>query len=261
MGGSTGSLATSTTEDFAGDALAGLALLAARPEIDRAHVGLLGHSEGADVAAIAAARSSNVAFIVMMAGVSLRGDVVLRHQAEDSARALGGTEAQVAAVVAAHQRVTEATRTGADAGELSQALRGLMHAQIEAQPAARAAIADIDAYIDKAMPAALAQNQSAWMKFFVGFDPAPVLSQVKCPVLALFGERDTQVRPDLNRGPLEAAFAKGGNTRATVKIYPEANHLFIKAVTGQVSEYPALEKVFVPGFLDDLANWVRSVTR
>jgi hypothetical protein len=42
----------------------------------------------------------------------------------------------------------------------------------------------------------------------------------------------------------------------TIKIYPEANHLFIKAVTGSVAEYPALEKAFVPGLLDDLAAWV-----
>jgi hypothetical protein len=95
----------------------------------------------------------------------------------------------------------------------------------------------------------------------VGFDPATAFAQVKCPVFALFGEKDTQVRPDLNRAPLEAGFRKGGNTRVTVKVYPEANHLFVKAVTGQVWEYPTLEKVFVPGFLDDLVAWVRSVTR
>jgi len=31
---------------------------------------------------------------------------------------------------------------------------------------------------------------------------------------------------------LEAAFAKGGNARVTVKLDPDANHLFMKAVTG-----------------------------
>ena len=48
-----------------------------------------------------------------------------------------------------------------------------MRAQIEPQPNVRAAIGDIDAYIDKALPAALAESQSAWLQFFVGFDPAP----------------------------------------------------------------------------------------
>ena len=55
VGGSTGSLADATLESFADDALAALGLLRARSEIDRARVGLIGHSEGAIVAAIAAA--------------------------------------------------------------------------------------------------------------------------------------------------------------------------------------------------------------
>ena len=49
-GGSTGNIAMATTADFADDALAGVALLASRPEIDHAHIGIFGHSEGADVA-------------------------------------------------------------------------------------------------------------------------------------------------------------------------------------------------------------------
>ena len=55
IGGSTGNTGASTTADFAGDALAGLALLAGRPEIDRTRIGIWGHSEGATVAALAAA--------------------------------------------------------------------------------------------------------------------------------------------------------------------------------------------------------------
>ena len=97
--------------------------------------------------------------------------------------------------------------------------------------------------------------------YFLAFDPADSLAKVKCPVLAIFGAKDTQVPPSLNRQPLEAALAKAGNTRLTVKVYPEANHLFIKANTGQATEYPMLEKVFVPGVLDDLASWVKTVAR
>ena len=108
-GGSTGSIAMATTADFADDALAGVALLASRPEIDHANIGVFGHSEGADVSAIAAAKAPDrIAFIIMMAGISIPGDAVLRYQAEDSARALGGTDEQVAHVLKAHRQVTDA---------------------------------------------------------------------------------------------------------------------------------------------------------
>jgi pimeloyl-ACP methyl ester carboxylesterase len=262
-GGSTGNIAMATTADFADDALAGVALLASRPEIDHAHIGIFGHSEGADVSAIAAAKAPDrMAFIIMMAGMSIRGDAVLRYQAENSARALGGTDEQVANVLKAHRQFTDAVRANATSADLSDALRTLMKAQLEGRPAAaKAAIGDVDAFISKSLPVALAQTQSPWLRNFVGFDPADFLTKVKCPVFAIFGAKDTQVPPSLNRQPLEAALAKAGNTRLTVKVYPEANHLFIKANTGQPTEYPTLEKVFVPGVLEDLASWVKGVAR
>ena len=46
VGGSSGSNADSTFEDFAGDALAGVGYLKGRKEIDPAKIGLIGHSEG-----------------------------------------------------------------------------------------------------------------------------------------------------------------------------------------------------------------------
>lgn len=260
VGGSSGDLRTSTTADFAADALAGLAFLAARPDIVPTRIGLFGHSEGAVAAAIAASRSSRVAFIVMMAGTAVRGDQVLRRQARDVARQLGATEAQVATITAAHRKLTDAIMSGAASDVLAADIRELSRAQIAGQSqAVRAAIGDVDAYIERAMPATLAQMQSPWMKAFLELDPATVIAQVKCPILALFGSLDTQAPPDLNRAPLEAAAARGGNSRLTVKVYPQANHLFIKAVTGSVAEYPTLEKVFVPGLLDDVTAWIDGV--
>ncbi len=261
VGGSSGADSDPTTEDFAGDALAGLALLAARPEIRRSAIGLLGHSEGAVVAAIAAARSTDVAFIVMMAGTAIRGDEVLRAQASDLARASGATPEQLTRILDAHRALIDAIRAGAGPDALTKIIRTLARAQIDAMPAAqRQAIGDPDAFIDRTMPAQLHAMQSRWMRFFVDFDPASVLEKVHCPVLALFGGKDMQVPPSTNRAPLEAALAKGGNRRVTLKVYPNANHLFIKAVTGSPAEYATLEKAFVPGFVDYVAGWITGAT-
>lgn len=94
VGESTGSLATATTEDFAGDALAAVAQLRTMDGIDPKRVGILGHSEGAIVAAIAAAKSPDVAFIVMLAGTAVAGNEVLLQQARDMAVAQGSTPEQ-----------------------------------------------------------------------------------------------------------------------------------------------------------------------
>lgn len=260
-GGSTGNIAMATTEDFAGDALAGVALLAARPDIDRKHIGVFGHSEGGAVAAIAAAKSpESVGFIIMMAGGAVSGATVLHQQAGDGARELGATGAQVARIMAAQQKAFDAVAANAPVSVLTDAVRELVTAQLEGRPeAARAAIGDTAAAVERILPTGVAQLNNPWMRYFVTTDPATFIARVKCPAFAAFGSKDTQVPVSLHKAPLEAALAKGGNTRVTVKVYPDANHLFIKANTGQVSEYATLPKVFVPEFLDDLVAFVKRV--
>jgi hypothetical protein len=94
------------------------------------------------------------------------------------------------------------------------------------------------------------------MKYFLKYDPAPALEKVKCPVLMLFGEKDLQVPPHQNKGPMENALQKGGNKDYKSVVLPSANHLFQQAETGSSSEYPKLPKEFVPGFLDTMSTWV-----
>ena len=84
------------------------------------------------------------------------------------------------------------------------------------------------------------------MRFFIRFDPSTALRRVSAPVLALFGGRDLQVPEAVNRARLEKALNDAGNRDVTIKVYPEANHLFMKAVTGQLAEYATLPKTFVP---------------
>ena len=50
-----------------------------------------------------------------------------------------------------------------------------------------------------------------WFRYFIKYDPEPVLQKVKCPVLALNGELDLQVPADQNLPAIEAALKAGGN--------------------------------------------------
>lgn len=260
VGQSTGSIATSTTADFGDDALAGIARLASMPEIDPARIGLLGHSEGAAAAAIAAAKSPAVKFVVLLAGAALPGDVVTRRQAADGARAMGADAETVAKIEAAHRAMTEAVRRGATADEVAVALKALMTAQVEgAPPSQRAMVGDVPAWVEKNYRPHLAQISSPWMRFFTTFDPADALQKVTVPVFAAFGALDTQVLTELNEAPMRQALA--GNARAAIKVYPEANHLFQRAKTGLVTEYATLEKAFLPGLLDDVTTWILTATR
>jgi len=80
MGGSSPGSPTATSENYAGDVLAGVEFLKDREEVDPRHIGLIGHSEGGMIAPMAAIRSKDVSFIVMMEGTGLPGDEAIQLQ-------------------------------------------------------------------------------------------------------------------------------------------------------------------------------------
>jgi uncharacterized protein len=80
VGGSTGDTMQSTTADFAEDVLVGVEYLKGRKEIDPKRIGLIGHSEGGMVGPLAASRSKDVAFVVMLGGMGLTGEQILYVQ-------------------------------------------------------------------------------------------------------------------------------------------------------------------------------------
>ena len=56
--------------------------------------------------------------------------------------------------------------------------------------------------------------------------------------------------------PLEQALRDGNHPDYTVRVLPQANHLFVTATTGSPREYATLEKVFVPEFLPLITEWI-----
>ncbi len=259
VGGTTGSTALSTSDDFAGDALAAVAYLTSRSEIDATRIGLCGHSEGGIVAPLAASRSTDVAFIVLLAGPALSGEHIMLAQAEAIGRAQGAPAAAIEKNAAMQKRIFAAVR-GGTMPALRAELRQEGLAQIAALPEAqRTAVGDPGAYIDRVLDAQLKAVSSPWFRYFLDYDPVPALEAVRCPVLAIYGEKDLQVVPLAgNRSALEAAMARGGNRNLTVTVVPAANHLFQAAKAGVPGEYALLEKAFAPGFLDTLTAWIQA---
>jgi fermentation-respiration switch protein FrsA (DUF1100 family) len=100
-----------------------------------------------------------------------------------------------------------------------------------------------------------------WRRAFAAYDPAPMLSKVRCPVLVMNGNLDLQVLADQNVPAIEAALQKGGDRRVTVKRFPKLNHLFQTATTGLPDEYHQIDETIAPVVLETMANWLRSVAK
>jgi uncharacterized protein len=261
VGGSTGDVANVTSEDFAGDIAAAVAMLKGRPDINPKQIGLLGHSEGGIIAPMVADRSSDVAFVILMAGPGMSGGQIVVQQLADLLKAQGQPQAVIDQAVASQEQVVAAVATGEGWDAVKALLRTQAQAQIEALPVEqRTALGDEQAAVDKAVQAQVDMLNSPWYKFFITYDPTPALTKLKIPVLALFGGKDLQVAAAPNEQAIKAALAQGGNTRVTSKVYRDANHLFQPATTGSVDEYAKL-KTFVPGLLDDMVQWIKGTIK
>jgi hypothetical protein len=112
----------------------------------------------------------------------------------------------------------------------------------------------------KALESGLGRVNSPWFRFFLTFEPRTVLAKVRCPVLALNGEKDLQVPPEQNLPAIESALKSGGNDRVTTKKLPGLNHLFQHCKTGAPSEYASIEETFAPEALTLMADWIVATT-
>ena len=246
VGKSTGAFANATTFDFADDALAEVAALRARPEVARAHVGIVGHSEGSTVAAIAAAKSADVAFIVLMAGPALSGDQILDLQRAWVSKAAGVSARKLAESQAEWHKVYAILKKEKDAGAAREKLRAIYDGLSDADRREIDHNGGFDAQVKEVL--------SPWFRTFITLDPRTFLAKVKVPVLALDGERDRQVPPDRNLPEMRKALAHDRDV--TVRELPGLNHLFQTAETGAPVEYGHIDETMSPAALTLVSDWI-----
>ena len=239
VGGSNGDLGQSTLSDFAEDALAGVRFLVARDDIDGSRVGLIGHSEGGIVAPLAASRSRDIAFVVLLAGTGVPGADVMDLQMQLHLRLLGLDEDTIEAAAAEKRKLNKLIAAGGPAAAITEQLASLKRAQ--GDPTA-------------VQPTDVAGMMTPWMLSFLTHDPRPVLAEIGIPVLALNGELDFQVDPDQNLEDMRVALK--GNDRATLLRFPKLNHLFQTAETGALVEYGQIEETLAPMVLDLIRDWI-----
>jgi pimeloyl-ACP methyl ester carboxylesterase len=251
VGGSSGNVDDATSEDFAGDVLAGIDYLKTRREIDPKRIGLIGHSEGGLIAPMAAVRSPEVAFIVLMAGPGLPGDELLYLQGSALAKAAGASDAAIAGNRAAQERIFTIVKTEKDPAAAGAKLARVRQDLVAAVPDSQ------KASLDAMLQAQIKQVSTPWFRYFLSYDPRPVLSKVKCPVLAIDGELDLQVPFGPNLEAIGAALKAGGNVHVTLVHPPGLNHLFQTATTGSPAEYSRIEETIAPAALDTITEWIR----
>lgn len=254
FGASEGDHMGSTVTDFASDAAAALAFLAAQPKIDRDALGILGHSEGGLAAPRVAAGNAEVDFLVLLAPPGEPLDALVLRQGRDTFRQRGigedlidramAIEAENLALLADESRATDA---------LQETLRARAALRGERFSADELALLGLD---DAAVETGISLSSTAWFRSLLREDPAVHLKAVDVPVLVLFGENDVQVVAEVNAPLVEQALAAAGNEDFEVRLLPGLNHLFQRSASGAVSEYALIEETFAPEALEMIGDWI-----
>jgi pimeloyl-ACP methyl ester carboxylesterase len=243
IGASTGDRSQATSEDYAQDALAGIEFLKKHPEIDPKRIGLIGHSEGSIIASLVSAQSQDIAFIVMLAGPGLPGEEY-NYQFEKSInRVLGRSEETIDSIIALQKRIFAVLKSEKDTEKARAKLRQILENLEPPMP-------------EDAIQVNLKRYLSPWFRYSITYDPAPVLHKVKCPVLALFGEKDVHVPHEGNFEGVKQALKNAGNPDYRVELLPDLNHLFQTAPTGAPSEYARIEETIAPKVLELIGSWI-----
>ncbi|MBK8136029.1 MAG: alpha/beta fold hydrolase [Chloroflexi bacterium] len=260
-GRSGGDYASATIEDFADDAEAALTYLLTRPEIDATRIGVLGHSEGGVVAANMVEAGAPVAFYVLMAGPAVNGADLLAEQNRRLYAAEGQTEEAAESQIAFITEMFPLILNGDSLGVsllLDSRIREQLASLTEEQ---LAQIGDVEAFIEQTVRGQLTDFSRPWWPYFLRYDPAEAWVTVSVPVLAVFGELDTQVDADQNATALQTALeASPASSSFEIVTLDGANHLFQLAATGGVSEYAVLQPRFIDAFLPTITEWILEQT-
>ncbi|HWZ02487.1 MAG TPA: alpha/beta fold hydrolase [Mucilaginibacter sp.] len=247
-----------TSVDFSYDVEASLNYLETRPDIDKKHLGLIGHSEGGMIAPMVASRRKDVAFIVLWGGPGVSGAQILTEQSGLGLKEKGMDSVSVAAYKKLHFSILSLFATSATQADLDRQIPPVVEAWKKDQTqktlndlnVPNATMGDIEKVYN-------GMYSSGWLRFFISYDPATALSKVKCPVLAVTGGKDTQVDATENLGRIKEVLTKSGNRDFEVKTIPGVNHLFQTANTGDISEYEQITETMSPVAMNIICSWIK----
>ena len=261
VGGSTGDFSESTALDYTDDALAGVAYLKSRKKIDQNLIGLIGHSEGGIIASMAAVRSPDIKFIVLLAspGMAIK-DMEYSEQAR-ALKAKGAGENLVARNRTVQDSLFEVVEQDKDAKFVEKKMTSIFTDFFKGlSEEERKIIGVSDDNLEAYIHDQFERLNSPWFRFYLPFDPGEVLQKVKCRLLVLNGGKDIQVTSKENLRVIEEALNAGVNKNFKIVELPNLNHLFQTAETGDISEYSKIEETISPAALQLIGDWILQQT-
>jgi len=208
FGQSGGRAESATIQDYAEDVRAVVRWLLLRKDIDPKRIAVVGHSEGAWVALLAAAREKRIGAVASIAGPATTGAELVLEQQQRALDQMKLTPEERDKKVALQKQIQSAVISG----------KGW---ELVPQEERRAA-------------------DTPWFQSLLTFDPAKVLKDVRQPLFFVHGALDKQVPATHADRLADIARKQSDSESIDVVVVRGVNHLLIPAFTGEVTEYASL---------------------
>jgi pimeloyl-ACP methyl ester carboxylesterase len=237
-GSSTGNWRDADFNDLARDVLACVDVLKTRSEIDAKKIGLFGQSQGGWVAPLAASRSADIAFMVIVSGALVTPARQDWWEAQSKLRKEGVREDDINRAFTLSQINDEVTRTGKGLAELKS--------EVERARGARWLTA-----LELQKPLPIDAPFRRFYRRIIDYDPLPTLQELSIPSLWIYGGQD-----DIIPAAESAAILERMKSRRdiTVQTFPTATHTLWIIPKGEPFRWMGL----APGYVETVKDWVSS---
>ena len=259
-GKTTGDASAATTRDFADDAIVSLNFLLNRKEVNKRKIGMIGHSEGGMIAQIIAAERSDINFVIMLAAPGEQITKLMSDQNEAILAKMGLQKDFVTAYLKLYNGITNVLVSNTDS--LNDKVKAITDEWIATTPsnivALTTGIRD-EKTKNNVINQFMGQLNNPWFKYFLKYDPAPVIKKISASVLAVNGNKDIQVISKTNLAGIEGALKESRSKKFEVKELEGLNHLFQECKQCTLAEYAQLDQTISPVVLDIITKWLKEV--
>lgn len=247
--------AKSTTYDFADGVTLIIDSLKKRNDLCNIPLGLLGHSEGSLIAEIVSARDKRISFVITLGGVAQRITDVLLYQTR-AINLVGGdfTEQELDNTVALSNAIYQTllkTKNRQQAAKVIEKFWDQQYERLTPEERERYHYTQADKL------RTIQQLCTPWFYAFLHLNPKSYIKKMRCPVLAIGGEKDLQVDA-VSNNQLFAQYLPH-NPKHQFLTIPQANHLLQTCETGSPSEYGKIEETISPKVLKLILDWLEQL--
>jgi pimeloyl-ACP methyl ester carboxylesterase len=224
VGASTGDWTIAGPMDLAGDALAGIDLLRARPEVDSTRIGIDGFSQGGWIGPLAATMSRHIAFVIVGSAAGLTPADQSIYDVRQTLTRTGFDWSVIARATALRRRLYVSSTDSGVRVALAAALDS-----VHTQPWFEAS--SLPYPLSTTLPPKSVVD-------FLQLEPEPIWQRVTVPVLAYWGAEDEHLPALESMELVRRGLARAGNSHVTLRVFPDANHEMLRVPAAAPWDFP-----------------------